>query len=119
MSNRPLTVKLIRKNIYISLLALFLFSSCSSPKAIRIHNISDRDFDDVTVAGEPLGSIPAGSTSEYVNVKLPFCYAIIKMHIDGTYINGQTLNLWANRFTHEIDIIDVEKGWLSIDVVRE
>lgn len=102
----------------VPLALLILFCGCTS-ESIRIKNISSFNFTHVTVAGEPVGDIPAGATSEYVDVKLPFTYAAIEMTVDSVPINGQTLNLGSNRFTHEIDLLDSEKGRLDLKVIRE
>ena len=64
-------------------------------------------------------NIPAGATSEYKNVKTILSYAAMKMTIDGTYVTGQTLNMGSKSFTYDIDIIDLEKGWLKIDIIRD
>jgi len=88
-------------------------------KSISIHNISDRDFNNITVGGVEVGNIKAGEKSDYVNVNMSFAYTVTKMTIDGIYINGQSLNFGSNKLTHEIDIIDLQKGWLDIEVIRE
>jgi len=43
----------------------------------------------------------------------------MKMTIDEKYVTGQTLNIGSKSFTYEINIIDLEKGWLVIEVVRD
>ena len=86
---------------------------------IRIHNASTFDFTDVSVAGRDYGDIAAGVTSAYKKVKLRFRYAALELTADGNKVTGQTLNLGAERFTYEIDIIDLEAGHLAIEVIPE
>ena len=86
---------------------------------VRIHNTSKLDFTDVSVAGQPYGDIEAGETSEYKKVKLSFRYAALELKADGHRVTGQTLNLGAERFTYEIDVIDLEAGHLAIKVIPE
>ena len=86
---------------------------------VRIHNASTHDFTDVSVADQPFGDIPAGETSDYMTVGVRFGYAALELKADGHRVTGQTLNLGADRFTYEIDIVDLEAGHLAIDVVAE
>ena len=86
---------------------------------VRIHNASTHDFTDVSVAGRSYGDIPAGETSAYKTVGARFRYAALDLKADGYRVTGQTLNLGAERFTYEIDIIDLEAGHLAIEVVAE
>ena len=92
---------------------------CTPVKEIRIRNISSRDFSNVRIANQRFGEIPAGETSDYRRVTLRSSYAAMEMTVDGQRITGQTLNVGSDRFTHRIDIIDLDKGHLSIKVVDE
>ncbi|MBT3502765.1 MAG: hypothetical protein HOB40_01880 [Candidatus Marinimicrobia bacterium] len=100
-------------------LCLTIFSTYSSAKSIRIYNISDRDFKNVSIMKQSYGDIHAGETSDYKKVKTVLSYAAMKMTIDEKYVTGQTLNIGSKSFTYEINIIDLEKGWLVIEVVRD
>ena len=86
---------------------------------IRIHNASTLDFTDVSIAGRDYGDIAAGETSAYKKVRLSFRYAALELKADGHKVTGQTLNFGAERFTYEIDIVDLEAGHLAIEVIPE
>ena len=86
---------------------------------VRIHNASTHDFTEVSVAGESYDDIPAGETSDYKTVGVRFRYAVLELKAGGHRVTGQTLNLGAERFTYEIDIVDLEAGHLAIEVVAE
>lgn len=105
--------------LIITLICSGLLVSLSYAKSIRIHNVTDRDFKNVSIMKKDFGNIPAGETSEYKDVKTVLSYAAMKMTIDGTYVTGQSLNICSKSFTYDIDIIDLEKGWLDIKVIRD
>ena len=86
---------------------------------VRINNVSQFDFTDVSVADQPYGDIAAGGRSDYMKVKTRLGYAVIKLTADGRKVTGQTLNLGAERFTFEIDVVDLLAGQLAIRVVAE
>ena len=86
---------------------------------IRIHNASTLDSTDVSVAGWDYGDIAADETSAYKKVRLSFRYAALELKADGHKVTGQTLNLGAERFTYEIDIVDLEAGHMAIEVIPE
>ena len=99
--------------------AFLALSACTSVTEIRIHNSSKLDFADIEVAGESFGELAAGATGEYRPVTLRNRYAALSFTADGTRVTGQALSLGAPRFTWRIDVIDLGKGWLDIEVVRE
>lgn len=86
---------------------------------VRISNISQYDFTDVSVAHQTFGDIAAGGSSDYVNVTTRFGYAVIEMTVDGRKVTGQTLNMGAKRFTYVIDVVDLLAGQLAIEVFAE
>ena len=86
---------------------------------VRINNISQYDFTDVSVADQSFGDIDAGGSSDYVIVTTRFGYAVVKLTADGRKVTGQTLNMGAKRFTYEIDVVDLLAGQLAISVVPE
>lgn len=86
---------------------------------VRINNISQYDFTYVSVADQPFGDIDAGGSSDFFTVTTRFGYAIVKLTADGRKVTGQTLNMGANRFTYEIDVVDLLAGQLAISVVPE
>lgn len=86
---------------------------------VRIHNASTHNFTGVSVAGQSYGDIPVGETSDYKTVGVRFRYAALALKADGHRVTGQTLNLGAERFTYEIDVLDLEAGHLAIEVVAE
>lgn len=88
-------------------------------KSIRIKNLTDKDFTNVSIMKQNFGDIPSGETSEYKDVKTILSYAAMKLTIDVTYVTGQTLNIGPNSFTYNIVILDLEKGWVKIDVKKE
>lgn len=51
-------------------------------------------------------------------VFLFFNYAVIKMTIDGIYVNSQSLNFWSDTLTHEIKIKNLQDRHLSVKVIR-
>ena len=99
--------------------AFLALSACTSVTEIRIHNASKLDFDDIEVAGEPFGELAAGATGEYRPVTLRGRYAALSFTADGTRVTGQALCFGAPRFTWRIDVVDLAKGWLDIEVVRD
>ena len=86
---------------------------------VRIANVSQFDFTAVSVADVEFGDIPIGATSAYKRVRTSLRYAVIKLTADGRKVTGQTLNLGANRFTYEIDVVDLLAGQLKIEVIPE
>ena len=86
---------------------------------IRIRNASTLDFTDVSVAGQPYGDIAVGETTAYKKVRLSFRYAALELTADGHRVTGQTLNFGADRFTYEIDIVDLAAGHLAIEVIPD
>ena len=86
---------------------------------VRIANVSQFDFTAVSVADVAFGDIPIGATSEYKTVRTSLRYAVVKLTADGRKVTGQTLNLGANRFTYEIDVVDLLAGQLKIEVIPE
>lgn len=86
---------------------------------VRINNISQFDFTDVSVADQSFGDIAAGGSSDFVIVTTRFGYAVVKLTADGRKVTGQTLNMGAKRFTYEIDVVDLLAGQLAISVVPE
>ena len=86
---------------------------------VRIANVSQFDFTAVSVADVDFGDIPIGATSEYMRVRTSLRYAVVNLTADSRKITGQTLNLGANRFTYEIDVVDLLAGQLKIEVVPE
>lgn len=86
---------------------------------IRINNISQYDFTDVSVGDRSFGDIAAGGSSDYETVTTRFGYAVVKLTADGRKVTGQTLNMGAQRFTYVIDVVDLLAGQLAIEVVGE
>lgn len=86
---------------------------------VRINNISQYDFTEVSVADQSFGDIAAGGSSEYVHITTRFGYAVVRMTVDGRKVTGQTLNMGAKHFTYEIDVVDLLAGQLAIEVVAE
>jgi len=98
---------------------LLVLSGCGSARQIRVENVSTRNFTNVSIAGQSYGDIAPGEMSEYKNVKLAFRYAALKLHVDGKYVTGQTLNFGSKRFTYRIGVKDFDAGYLAIDMVRD
>lgn len=94
-------------------------NACTTATEIRIHNASTLDYAEIEVAGEPYGELAAGTTGEYRSVSLRAGYAALSFTADGQRVTGQALSLGARRYTWRIDVVDLAKGWLDIEVVRE
>ena len=119
----------LRRVLYVACVVFLVFLKLSTQSAcgpgssaeieVRINNISQFDFTDVSVADEPFGDIAAGSRSDYVKVRTRLGYAIVKLTADGRKVTGQTLNYGAKRFTYEIDVVDLLAGQLAINVIPE
>ena len=105
--------------LLVAVLVLFALNACTSVTEIRIHNASKLDFAEIEVAGESFGALAAGATGEYRPVTLRGRYAALSFTADGTRVTGQTLSFGAPRFTWRIDVVDLAKGWLDIEVVRD
>jgi len=102
----------------LAVLCLAAMCGCSTV-AIRVENVSPLEFTNVTIAGEPCEDIAPGEISDYIDVRLKFRYAVIRLTIGGYDVNTQSLNMGAKRFTHRIDVIDLAAGHLDGEVVRE
>ena len=104
-------------------LKLSALSACgpgsSAEIEVRVNNISQFDFTDVSVADEAFDDIAAGTRSEYAKVRTRLGYAVVKLTTDGRKVTGQTLNYGAKRFTYEIDVVDLLAGQLAISVIPE
>ncbi len=109
----------LRPLVAVTVCSWAALSGCATVTEIRIHNTSPLDYADVVVGGQPFGDVPAGGTSVYRNVDVRFGYAVIKLRAEGRSVTGKTLNLGSERFTHEIDVIDLDAGHLAIEVVRD
>ena len=105
--------------ILVFVFALSALNACTAVTEIRIHNVSKLDFADIEVAGESFGELAAGATGEYRPVTLRGRYAALSFTADGTRVTGQALSFGAPRFTWRIDVVDLAKGWLDIEVVRD
>lgn len=86
---------------------------------VRIINLSQFDFTEVSIGDQTYGDIATGATSDYRTVRTSLRYAVVKLTADGRKVTGQTLNLGAKRFTYEIDVVDLLAGQLKIEVVPE
>lgn len=100
-------------------LALLGLNACTAATEIRFHNASTLDYAEIEVGGEPFGELVAGTTGEYRSVSLRAGYAALSFKADGQRVTGQALSLGARRYTWRIDVVDLAKGWLDIEVVRE
>ena len=98
---------------------LALLGGCATVTEIRVENASPFDFEQVSVAGEPFGDIPAGATSEYRKVRLRFRYALVRLTADGVPVNAQTLNFGSKRYTHRIKVKDLAAGHLGVDILPD
>ena len=105
--------------LLVVVLALLGLNACTAATEIRIHNASTLDYAEIEVAGEPFGELAAGTTGEYRSVSLRAGYAALSFTADGQRVTGQALSLGARRYTWRIDVVDLAKGWLDIEVVRE
>lgn len=100
------------------LLTAALLGGCQT-REIRVHNASTVDFTTLSVGDRTYDSLPAGSVSDYRDVTLRFRYATIWLTARGRRVSGQTLSFGADRFTHRIDIVDLDKGHLAIRIIPE
>ncbi len=106
-------------SLLVFVFGLLDLNACTSATEIRIHNASTLDFAEIEVAGEAFGELAAGTTGEYRAVPLRAGYAAMSFKADGQRVTGQALSLGARRYTWRIDVVDLAKGWLDIEVVRE
>ena len=93
--------------------------SCASIVEIRIENTSLNDYNLVFVGDTFYGDILSGEISEFQPIKLNFNYTHLKLIIDGKRITGQTLNFGSDKFTYAIDLKNLEKRQLKIDIKKE
>ncbi len=98
---------------------LVVVCGCAPLKQIRVQNVSTQNFTHVSIAAQDYGAIAPGEMTDYKNVKLKFRYAALKLHVDGTYVTGQTLNFGAKRFTYRIGVEDLARSRLAIELVRD
>ncbi|NNF58524.1 MAG: hypothetical protein HKN04_09800 [Rhodothermaceae bacterium] len=109
-----------------SLLALLIvaplgLTGCFSVVHVRIQNVSPVEFHAVELGDTRYGDVPVGTTTAYKPVRLvPLLrYADLRLTVDGHRITGTTLMHGHSRFTHRVNIVDLEKGHLDIEVIRE
>lgn len=96
-------------------------TGCFSSATVRIENASPMDFHEVELGDTFYGEIPAGTITDFKAVRLvPLLrYADLRLTVDGVRVSGQTLMHGSSRFTHRVDVVDLEAGHLEIDVRRE
>ena len=105
----------------LTVVAPFGMTGCFSVAQVRIQNVSPVDFHEVELGDTSYGEVPAGTATEYKPVRLvPLLrYADLRLTARGHRVIGETLMHRARRFTHRVDIIDLEAGQLDIEVIRE
>ena len=103
----------------IALLATALLSACGSTTKVRIENISAYDFENVSIADQPFGDVPAGAATDYRPVTLRARYASMKLWIDKRYTTAQALHFGGGQYTWRIAVKDQAKGHLDIEVVPD
>ena len=96
-----------------------VLTGCTTPRDIRIENVSDIVFHDVRIFQEAYGEIRPGETTDYKTVDLKLRDGILRLTADGHEVNAQTLNFGAERFTYRVGIKDLEAGHLGVEVVRD
>ncbi len=99
--------------------AILTLAGCAGTAEVRVRNDSAIDFDALTIEGVDFGDLPAGTTSDYRPVVLTLRYGALELEADGKRITGQTLNLGSSKFTYEIDIADLDRGHLAIEVIAD
>lgn len=99
--------------------AALALAACAGTAEVRVRNDSGTDFDALTIEGVEFGNLPAGATSDYRAVPLRLRYGALALEADGKRITGQTLNFGSSKFTYEIDVADLERGQLTIEVVAD
>ena len=99
--------------------SLVLCCGCRTASEIRVQNVSTHEYTKVRVAGVPFGDLAVGATSDYKSVVLISGYALIELEADGRAVNAQTLNFAARRFTHRIDVVDLEARHLAVEIIRD
>lgn len=102
--------------IYFSFL---IFSNCASIVEIRIENKSLKDYNLVFVGDTFYGDILSDEISDFHPIKLKFKYTHLKLLIDGKRFTGQTLNFGSDKYTYIIDLNNLEKRQLKIDIKNE
>ena len=100
-------------------LGLVVVAGCASTAQIRVENVSEHDFTDLSIAGVAYGDVAAGATTGYRTVKLKLGYAAMRLWVSGRYVTGQALHMGADRFTYRIAVKDLAKRHLDIELVRE
>ena len=111
----------MKKELRIAAIATAILSlaGCAGTAEVRVRNDSAIDFDTLTIEGVDFGDLPAGATSDYQAVPLTLRYGALELEADGRRITGQTLNFGSDKFTYEIDIADLDRGHLAIEVVAD
>lgn len=64
---------------------------------VRIINLSQFDFTEVSIGNQTYGDITTGATSDYKTVRTSLRYAVVKLTADGRKVTGQTLYLRNRR----------------------
>ena len=108
-------------HIALVVVAFFGMTGCFRIAHVRIQNVSSVDFHEVELGDTTYGEITAGEVTEYKPVRLvPMLrYADLRLTARGHRVTGTTLMHRATRFTHRVDIIDLDAGQLDIEVIRE
>ena len=102
----------------VSVCCLTALAGCQTAD-IRIANVSEHDFTDVSVAGKLYGDIASGTTSDFMPVVMKARYVAMKVYVEGEYFSGQTLNLGSRTITYEIGVKDFDKRHLAIRIIRD
>ena len=115
-------------SIYL-LVLLCVAGSCAEPEAsssdIRIHNVSEFDYIDLTVGSQHFDSLPAGAMSEYRDFGPAYRYNYVRVTVDGSLLTLQPIDyvgedlLGEGEFTYQIDITDLVAGDFTIWTVED
>ncbi len=122
--------------LFLSLATLSVLASCTEENLeqgqnvlIRVENISDYDFDRVTVdtsgGRATYGSLPGGSMSGYEAFEFAYAYATVEVNILGSKFDltpidytGET-RLANGSYTYRIDVADFADRSLTLTLKRD
>lgn len=115
--------------IFRLLIGILIITSCSSENTdgnvnIRITNVSEEDYQNVSVLDFTLENLESGESTEFMQFEIAYRIASVNLEIDGEPFNLQVIDfvgeelLPAGNYTYEIGL-NVTGEFLTFNLVKE
>ncbi|NMM47526.1 hypothetical protein [Marinigracilibium pacificum] len=120
----------MKSKILLFILPILLTLGCSKedePLLIRIKNISQFDYKNITVNSNTFNDLNSGETSDYQTFEVAYRYAYVELEIDGEVFTIQPIDFVGETeykngsYTYLIDANESTERYsrLSIDLVKD